>query len=316
MSDRKQKLSVPQQISNLKAKGVEFNYINERKAIKFLEQNTYFFKLRSYRVNYDKDDEGRYIDLDFAYLVDLSVIDMHLRRFTLRLTLDIEHMLKTKLLSDFNASPSDGYDIMQSFFKTTDGIKVKEYIDGQIASVQKHGKHSPNSYILDRYSEDLAIWNFIEIIQFGHLIKFCNYFYSKYSNTLYAKIKHSLFNVNFLRNASAHNNCILLLKDKSAKAQEDMYQFLLQNVNLDRYNIKGFLKNHTINDFIASLVIFDNICSSTKIKLYFFSDLKNFFTDRMLKHKEYYVKNKLLTDSYKFVFAIVNFFSEKYKTVY
>lgn len=37
-------------------------------------------KLASYRANYDKrKSNGEYINLDFAYLRELSTIDMHLR---------------------------------------------------------------------------------------------------------------------------------------------------------------------------------------------------------------------------------------------
>jgi hypothetical protein len=254
--------------------------------------------------------------LDFAYLVDLSKTDMHLRHLVLRLTLDIEHALKTKLLADFNATPEseDGYDILTSFFETYESRQIQYRIKKEIDNL-KNGKHSPSSYIIERYAESLAIWNFVEIIQFGELINFCNYFYKKYPNKLYSKVESAMHNIKFLRNASAHNNCILLLKDKNAKPQEDTYQYifklLLEN-KVDIQNIKNFLRNHTINDFIASMVVFDKICLNYGMKRSFFSNLRDFFTGRMIKNKEYYADNKLLTDSYKFVFEVVKLFYKKY----
>lgn len=117
----KPKLSIKNQIEKLKQKGVKFEIFNEDKATKFLQNNSYLFKVKAYCNTYkQKDKDGKtlpYQNLDFAYLVDLSTIDMHLRRFIIRLTLDMEHILKTKLMRDFNNSASDGYDIVAEFLK-------------------------------------------------------------------------------------------------------------------------------------------------------------------------------------------------------
>jgi hypothetical protein len=311
--NNKPKLRVTQQVEKLKNKGIKFGIMNEKKAYSFLTQSSYFFKLCSYRKNYTKDNiSGLYRDLEFAYLVDLSTIDMHLRRFAIRLTLDIEHMLKTKLLADFNISNSDGYDVIDKFLKDTQNEGIKEYLIRQQADAKIGKNYSPNSPILLKYGLDLAIWNFVEIIQFGHMINFCNYFYRKFPNILYNNIKNDLFNVKCLRNASAHNNCILLLSEKNATYQNNTYQFLLQNkINLS-YNITALLKNHTINDFITSLLVFNKVCTSINLKHHCFRELKELFVGRILKNKEYYKTNELLVNSYKFVFNVVDFFSSKY----
>ena len=68
------------QIDHLIKKGVSFRYMSESDARVYLEQNNNYFRLRAYRKNFDKHpdgiNKGKYIDLDFAMLVDLSVIDM------------------------------------------------------------------------------------------------------------------------------------------------------------------------------------------------------------------------------------------------
>ena len=71
-------------------------------AERFLADRNYFFKLKAFAKNYNKrfaggDAKGRYIGLDFAYLVELSRIDKQLRDLVLDLTLDIEHYLKVRI---------------------------------------------------------------------------------------------------------------------------------------------------------------------------------------------------------------------------
>ena len=65
-------------ISHMKIKGIKFDIVKEEAKI-FLQNNNYYMKLASYRANYDnRKSNGEYINLDFAYLRELSTIDMHL----------------------------------------------------------------------------------------------------------------------------------------------------------------------------------------------------------------------------------------------
>jgi hypothetical protein len=318
MDSNKPKLNVVQQVEHLKNKGVKFNIMNEKCAYDFLTRNNYFFKLTSYRVNYEKDSEEKYKDLEFVYLVDLSTIDMHLRRFALRVTLDIEHMLKTKLLADFNLSTSDGYDIVHDFLKDDKHKTIKKHLIDQY----NKKNYSPNSPILLKYDLNLAVWNFVEVIQFGHLMAFCSYFYDRFPNKLYSKVKNDLFSIKCLRNASAHNNCILLLKAiNNDKPQYNTSQFIMQNFTAIfkdesfKPTVKSFLKNHTIHDFITSLIVFDKLCTSIHLKHHYFRELQEFFDGRLLKHKDYYQNNELLKNAYKCVYSVVDYFQKQYPAI-
>ena len=104
-------------ILHMQTKGIRFDIVNEKDAKTFLENNNYYMKLASYRENYDKrKSNGQYINLDFAYLQELSTIDMHLRYLILEMCLDIEHALKIRLLKDIENNPEeDGYDIIRRF---------------------------------------------------------------------------------------------------------------------------------------------------------------------------------------------------------
>lgn len=110
----KQLLTVDELIEHMKHKGITFNIVTEAEAKIFLSENNYYMKLASYRANYSKYENGskagQYINLDFAYLKELSTIDMHLRYLIIQMCLDIEHALKVSLISHVERNPKeDGY---------------------------------------------------------------------------------------------------------------------------------------------------------------------------------------------------------------
>ena len=97
-SDRRPKLKVSEQIERLASRSVRFDVISREDAKEALCKTNNYFKLTAYRKSFDLDDDGKYIDLDFAYLKDLSKIDMYLRYCLLEMSLDIEHFGKAKFM--------------------------------------------------------------------------------------------------------------------------------------------------------------------------------------------------------------------------
>ena len=69
------KMTIPQQIENMKKKGISFEVCSEVEARKFLAEHNYYFKIKAYAHNYDRymtpEKNGQYINLDFAYLREL-----------------------------------------------------------------------------------------------------------------------------------------------------------------------------------------------------------------------------------------------------
>lgn len=93
-------MSPEELVEKLLNKGVTFNYdYTQARAIEYLKKNNNYYKLSSYRKNFTKGDDGKYIDLDFSCLVDLGIIDMLFRYQVMRMALDIEHFEKVKLLT-------------------------------------------------------------------------------------------------------------------------------------------------------------------------------------------------------------------------
>lgn len=117
----KQLLTSDELIAHMEKRGISFTIDSSEKAKDFLEKHNYYMKLASYRANYKKypngtPKAGQYINLEFAYLRELSTIDRHLRYLIIQMTLDIEHYLKVKLLNAIENNPAeDGYRIIQEF---------------------------------------------------------------------------------------------------------------------------------------------------------------------------------------------------------
>lgn len=128
-------LTAEQLIDHMKSKGITFNIIPENDAKTFLQKNNYYMKLASYRENYPKyltgSKIGQYINLDFAYLRELSTIDMHLRYLIIQMCLDLEHALKVSLIAHIESNPKeDGYELVRKFIGYTNsrGQAQNEYI--------------------------------------------------------------------------------------------------------------------------------------------------------------------------------------------
>ena len=68
----------------MKEKDIKFEICSEEDAKKFLQYNNYSFKLKSYARNYNMNSQTKkYFNLDFAYLVELSKVDMYIRKIIL-----------------------------------------------------------------------------------------------------------------------------------------------------------------------------------------------------------------------------------------
>jgi len=163
---RKVKLTIKQQIAHMKSKGITFDIISEEEAEAYLEKNNYYFKIKAYAKMFEKyqngPKQGQYINLDFAYLKELAILDMHLRHFIIKTSVDLEHTIKVKFLSDFNSSESDGYEIVEKYFDMYPDVKTK--------ILQKKQTSYCADLINKLESEEYALWNIVEILSFGDFI--------------------------------------------------------------------------------------------------------------------------------------------------
>lgn len=312
---KKRKLSIPEQIQDMQDKGITFHITEEKEACNFLKYNNYYFKLKSYGKNYDKyfatTKKGQYINLDFAYLQELSTLDMHLRKLILSMALNIEHALKTQLLYDLSQNEEEnGYDIVQQYLDK-DYTRIKSLHD-------KIGKSVASDLVQKKQSNNdcYALWEIVEVMSFGEFIDLYQLYYETYpsSDNNYSNY---LWSIKFLRNAAAHNNCLLnSLKApyhvKIRKTKE--IQFEVSKIKTISPNTREkWMKNPVIHDFVILVFVFLKLTKSVGIKQSGIKELQWLFNERMPKHKEYFSKNSTIMESYRFTSRIVNYFCNKFR---
>lgn len=313
----KSKYSVDEQLKNLEDKNVQFNIISKEEAREYLQCNTYYFKLKSYEKSFEYNvSKNQYINLEFAYLVELAKLDMYLRELIIRISLHTEHFLKVKLMDDLTKNEKeDGYHIVRELFSKypfmVDHINQKKY-------------NSACADLIHKYENNWAAWTLIEVLSFGDFIKLYELYYSLYPEQVNEVVNDLIWPLKFIRNASAHNNCLLNtlrkpyvythLYDKKRKTiivNKRLSSMLSSIRTITKKNRKKKMSNPVIHDFVASLFLFDEICTSQVFKKKIFTELKEFMEGRLIKNKDYFSNDCVLTSIYGFVKNIVDYLYER-----
>lgn len=180
-ANRKPWLTASQQINHLKSRGVHFSLMSEDDARAYLEKNNNYYRLRAYRLGFPKVEEGarkgEYANLDFKMLVDLSIVDMHLRYEMLPLTLDVEHFTKAKLLKRIETEGEDGYTVVSDFISSYDGTRSEGPSRNSLKDEILRAKSS--SYtggLIAKYPDfDYPAWAFVEVVSFGFFSIFTSF---------------------------------------------------------------------------------------------------------------------------------------------
>ncbi|MBC6315290.1 Abi family protein [Listeria grandensis] len=202
-------LSFNELIEKMKELGINFDKTSESEAKRFLAESNYFFKMASFRKNFDKDVDGKY-NIDFKHLQELSKLDMRLRYILLNYCLDIEHSVKTYLLRVVtNKSDEDGYQIVQHVFSRQ--RNMNEFKNEVFRSV-RYFKGNKLSFVdgFQKYYDNPPIWVVLEIMTMSKLYPFVKYlFESQPKHDKLRRINNGMKYAAMLRNECAHNRPII-----------------------------------------------------------------------------------------------------------
>lgn len=311
--ERKPWLAPEQQVSHLKSKGVKFQLLSEDEAVAYLSKSNNYFRLRSYRTGFPKVDEGprkgQYANLDFKMLVDLSTADMLLRNELLPMTLDIEHFAKVRLLGKIERAGEDGYEIVADFLAAYDKRDSQGGVVNRAKDEIRKGKSSPYvAGLLSKYPcFDFPVWVFLELVAFGTFIYFYKFCAERFNDKGMLDEFYLLQSVKCLRNACAHNNCIL--NDMSSgkpmfKARNAVSVAIGEIESVGRGQRRSKLSNDRLQQVATALYVHKRIASkgvhdSRALSL-------GRFSRRMVEHVDYYRGNDQITSGFDFLAKLIS----------
>ncbi len=376
----KPKLTAAQQIDFMKRSGVRFDLFPESLAERFLTRRNYFFKVKAFSKNFDRwrgpdGAPGAYMNLDFAYLVELSRLDMHLRSLVLSASLDIEHFLKVGINEAIMADGScDGYDVVDGFLRYDEARKrsllgkgldggavadavglvgesisdvarlmdgwqegeplpdavvgaldgIRGTIDELTAGIDLHhieksiarlGSSSYSRKIARKYGSPgrMAAWNLMELASFGDIIslyKYCLIERAGRKDETAQAVKPLLFPAKTLRNAAAHNSCLMHgLRDRLsapvgaiAKALRDEYGYGAEEVAATK-------RVPIVHDLSALLICYDRVVEGTDIRHERAAEMR-LLEGRLTRHLDYFSKQPEVTAAVSFMADLLEGFAD------
>ena len=305
----KPKLTPKEQVKHLKDKGVKFNLYSETDAINYLTNNTYYFKLASYRKDFPKhssgNDKDKYIDLDFGQLRDLAIIDMRLRYILVQMAMDIEHYIKLEILHFLETTNEDGYSICQDFVNSLSKDQ-NEILSSEIERMKdsEYGKDITAHYDIS----SMPVWVFLELIPFGRLISFYKFCANRFSDTKMKRKYYMLLSCRQVRNAAAHSSCILNDLNLNTRTNQPCYE-VIQAISKIKTITKGSrnkrLSNERILQIVTMLYAYTIMVSSPGV-MSKTSDLLQGLKERMNRNINYYPPDSLSHKNIEFIILILD----------
>lgn len=273
-------------------------------------------KLKSYAKNYPINlKNGKYVNLEFVYLVELSKLDMYLRKMILGMCLDVEHILKTRMLYDVSRNEKeDGYNIVKKYFWA--------YPNTKIEILQKASSYNFTSDLAEKHSldEEYSVWNLVELLSFGKFVELYTMYYQEYKSPNYSDYLQS---IKFLRNAAAHSNCLMssIMKPKGAKKFRKTIK--LTNAlskaqkEISLHARSKYMAYPTFHDFVALLFVYNDLlkeAANRDMRDKTMDELHHFFCEkggRVLKYKEYFEKNQVIAEAYRFISGVIQYIKKQ-----
>lgn len=313
IDQKKHLLTIEKQIEHLKSKGITFDLVSEKDAFSYLQNESHFFKLIAYRKNYQKyeygDHAGQYIHLEFGDLEDLTEIDRFLRSVLLQLSLDVEYYAKMKILKVIEEHHEDGYQIVVDFMDYLKDVnkygKVNEF--ERCKNDLERNRTSPYcGELVKKYSSNYPVWVFLEIVPFGRTISFYKFCGDRYHDREMIREHYLLKTCKDIRNAAAHNNCILNdlhLYTAHFPVNYMVAQELCQIPTISKSSRNKRMSNIRLQQIVSLLYMHNKIVTSEKVHQAA-SLLLHALDQRFFIHD--YHNNSLIYESFVFLHKIID----------
>ena len=307
-------LNIDGLINNLKEKNIKFNKMTEEEVKLYLKTNNNYYNVTSYKNNFYKYPspagkyEGMYIDLDFAYLKDMSDIDYKVRLILFKMIINIEHSLKLKILDIIeNINEEDGYNIVNlfledDFYNENLPKKVHNSILKKVGNVYHQKIFSKYDIDNDKKLENIPVWELLEIITFGELVNFYDYLTKYYNLKKENRDVYIYRDIVKLRNAVFHNMNILIDLDKKDNTYQIPYSIInyLNETKTTKKIRNKKLSNSRIKQITCTLYMFNVTVLNDDVIKDIKKEITKLYFKGIIKHKEYYNNNELLKSVYDY----------------
>ena len=331
MLSKKPYRSATELIEKMENKGITFKSTSKEEAANYLVEKNNFLRLYAYRKNFQKaqlgEKAGQYVNLDFDHLKALSILDLQLRKQIFGMCIDIEHCLKLFILKDIETKdPEDSYAIVSAFLKSNkhtakEILRKNSQKNSYISDLLKKyisNQADENVFCIEEsgvcYYMDMPIWVLLESITFGSLIQFyefyCQY-YEKSKSEYFVKPK-LLSSIKSIRNACAHNNCILHnLSESQCNPHSFVQTFVIRKKGVKTTMAHSRLTCRTLHEF-ASVIYLANkpLGASTflpsDILRHDIKEIQAILINFESKYLNLFQKNDLILSSFRFLKKIVD----------
>ncbi|MBR4543215.1 MAG: Abi family protein [Lachnospiraceae bacterium] len=304
-------------------KGITFNHISEDDAVEFLTNHNNYLRTACYRVVYSKyqagPNKGKYINLDFAYLKELSIIDMHYRFTIKKMCSDIEHSLCMMLLKQIDEDETtDGYDIVEKFLdshpyavqnleRSIGSPHTGDLIKKYFTVTSKENTETGKTVSTISLYNDCPAWVLVECLTFGDLLEFYS-FYARSRNIELPATWSTLSLVRNLRNGASHDVCLLChLQARTSVPPQELTVAVKNIPNITTSKRQKKLSSRTVLEFVALVYLYNKVVHgevyNSRAK-----ELQNLFSERFTRKKEYFQSNDIICSTYNFCYTIIKYF--------
>ena len=266
--NHKPKLTITEQIEDLRRRGVRFSESETAFARTCLTSHRSLLHLSAYRELFPKHlegpNKGKYIDLSFTDLIALDELDGQLRKVFLDVTLEVENAARMRILSTVSEMPEeDGYETIQDFFAKLPP-KYRASIRAELERRCDPDRPSFDIYrgsLTKKYLDDMPVWVFVEVISFGALLSLYRFCAKRWGDREMLNAYYTLKQVKDVRNACAHQSCIIngfnRFERTPRRPSKEVYQALDRAGLRNSPAQKEKLGNPRIQQLICTLYAYD-----------------------------------------------------------
>ena len=302
--------SAQELVAHMQQKGITFHIVSPDNAADYMRNNNNYFRVASYRKNYNKQLDAnqnpidKYVNLDFGYLQDLAIIDMELRYTFLQLSLDIEHFTKLELLREIDNHDEDGYQIVIDYISSLDA-EHKKHLQSEL---EQNRNSIYTGDIYKKYISNLPVWVFLELIPLGTILHFYSFCAIRFGSKDMQDNLYILLDCKNIRNACAHSDCIIYDLHVNTSRHKTNYLInrkLSQLPGITRSIRTTRMSNDRIRGLICILFMHNRIVTSEGVHNKAAQKL-HAFEERMFRHFDYYNTNSLISSSFDFLRLVID----------